>query len=67
MLNLDVTLLFKLGAVSIITIILEKILKTSGRDEFAMVINLAGIIISLMMVIGLIGKLFNEVKALFQF
>ena len=67
MLNLDIALLFKLGAVSIIIIILEKILKTSGKDEFAVVINIAGIVIILMMVIGLISKLFNEVKALFQF
>lgn len=67
MLNLDVALLFKIGAVSIIIIILDKILKTGGKDEFAVVINLAGIVVILIMVMSLIGKLFNEVRTMFQF
>lgn len=63
---LDVSLIFKIGAVSILIIILDKILKTSGYDDYAVITNLAGIVIILMMVISLINKLFNAVKTMFQ-
>lgn len=63
---LDVNLIFKIGAVSILIIILDKILKTSGYDDYAVLTNLAGIVIILMMVINLVNKLFNAVKTMFQ-
>ncbi|WP_125152253.1 stage III sporulation protein AC [Clostridium rectalis] len=63
---LDINLIFKIGAVSILIIILDKILKTSGYDDYAVITNLAGIVIILMMVINLVSKLFNAVKTMFQ-
>lgn len=63
---LDVSLIFKIAAVSILIIILDKILKTSGKEDYAVVTNLAGIIIVLMMVISLLSKLLNTVKTMFQ-
>ncbi|AVP54129.1 MULTISPECIES: stage III sporulation protein AC [Clostridium] len=62
---LDINLIFKIGAVSILIIILDKILKTSGYDDYAVITNLAGIVIILMMVINLINKLFNAVRTMF--
>jgi stage III sporulation protein AC len=62
---LDVGLLFKIGAFGIFLMILEKVLKASGKDEIAMITNLSGIIIILMMVIGLISKLFGSVRTMF--
>ncbi|EJO5346983.1 stage III sporulation protein AC [Clostridium botulinum] len=63
---LDIQLIFKIAAVSILVIILDKILKSSGKDDYAVVTNLAGIVVILMMVINLINKLFNAVKTMFQ-
>lgn len=63
----DVNLIFKIAAVSILIIILDKILKTTGKDDYAVITNLAGIVIILMMVINLINKLFSTVKTMFQF
>lgn len=63
----DVNLIFKMAAVSILIIILDKILKTTGKDDYAVITNLAGIVIILMMVINLINKLFSTVKTMFQF
>jgi stage III sporulation protein AC len=62
---LDVSLLFKIGAFGILLMILEKVLKASGKDEIAMITNLSGIVIILIMVIGLISKLFNSVRTMF--
>lgn len=64
---LDVNLIFKIGAVSIVVIVLDKVLKTTGKDDYAVIANLAGIIIVLMMVIDLINKLFSTVKTMFRF
>ncbi|ABS39878.1 stage III sporulation protein AC [Clostridium botulinum] len=63
---LDIELIFKIAGVSILVIILDKILKSSGKDDYAVVTNLAGIVVILMMVINLINKLFNAVKTMFQ-
>jgi stage III sporulation protein AC len=62
---LDIGLLFKIGAFGIVLMILDKILKASGKDEIAMITNLAGIVIVLITVIGLIGKLFSSVRTMF--
>lgn len=64
---LDINLMFKIGAFGIVLMILEKILKASGKDEIAMITNLSGIIIILMMVISLISKLFSSVRTMFTF
>ncbi|KYH29810.1 MULTISPECIES: stage III sporulation protein AC [Clostridium] len=64
---LDVSLIFKIAAVSILIIILDKILETTGKKDYAIIANLAGIIIVLMMVINLINKLFSTVRTMFQF
>jgi stage III sporulation protein AC len=62
-----VSLIFKIAAVSILIIILDKILETTGKKDYAIIANLAGIIIVLMMVINMINKLFSTVRTMFQF
>ena len=59
-------LLFKIAGVGILLIIIDKILKSSGKDDIAVITNMAGIVIILMMVINLISKLFTAVKTMFQ-
>lgn len=63
---LDVSLIFKIAAIGILIIIIDKILKSSGKDDYAVMVNLAGIVIVLMMVISLISKLFDTVRTMFQ-
>ena len=64
---LDVSLLFKIGATGILIIIIDKVLKSGGKDDIAVVADLVGVILLLMMVINLVSKLFTSVKTLFQF
>lgn len=63
---LDISLLFKIGATGVVLIVLDKVLKSNGKEDIAAITNLAGIVIILMMVISLIAKLFNDVKVMFQ-
>ena len=60
-------IIFKLAGIGLITSIVNQILKYCGKEEIASVTTLAGLIISLLMVLGLVQDLFNTVKSLFIF
>ena len=62
----DVSLLFKIGAMGILLMVIEKILKGNGKEEIAVLANLAGIIIILITVIGMISHLFDTVRTMFS-
>lgn len=59
-------MMFKIGVAGVLIVIIDKILKSSGKDDIAVVTNMAGIVIILMMVINLINKLFTTVRTMFQ-
>lgn len=63
--SLDVSLLFKIGAMGVLLIIIDKVLKSGGRDDISVLTNLAGIVIILIAVLNIIYKLFDSVKTLF--
>lgn len=62
----DVSLLFKIGAMGILLMVIEKILKGNGKEEIAVLANLAGIIIILITIIGMISNLFDTVRTMFS-
>ncbi|MEW8955696.1 stage III sporulation protein AC [Clostridium sp.] len=64
---LDYNMLFKIGGIGIVLLILEKVLKSSGKDDVATMTNIAGIVIILIMIITMIAKLFDSVKTMFMF
>lgn len=63
---LDISILFKIGAMGVLIIVIDKVLKASGKDDIAVVTNIAGIVIILITVIGLIMDLFNTVRTMFM-
>ncbi|GFP76708.1 MULTISPECIES: stage III sporulation protein AC [Clostridium] len=63
---LDLSLIFKIAGAGIILLIIDKVLKGSGKDDVATIANIAGIVIILTMVINLISKLFDSVKTMFM-
>ncbi|MDF2839747.1 MAG: stage sporulation protein [Clostridia bacterium] len=63
---MDVDLIFKIAAIGIVTAVLSRILYQSGKDEFAVITGIAGTAIVLMMLVGMIAKLFDTVKTMFQ-
>ena len=63
---MDVDMIFKIAAVGIIVAVLYRVLKAADRDEQAMMVTLAGVVVVLMMVINLISQLFNTVKTMFR-
>ena len=57
---LDFSMIFKIGGVGILIAILDKVLKSIGREEYATLSNILGIVLILFMVIQLIGDLYNN-------
>ena len=63
---LDINILFKIGAMGVLLVVIDKVLKASGKDDIAVITNIAGIVIILITVIGLISNLYNTVKTMFM-
>ena len=64
---MDITVVIKIAAVGIIVAILNAILVRSGRDDYAMMTILAGIVAVLMMLIPQFSNLLDSVKKLIEF
>ncbi len=59
-------LVFKIAAVGIIVAVLQQVLSRSGRDEYAMITVLAGILAVLAMLIPEISELYDTLGSVFR-
>jgi stage III sporulation protein AC len=62
---LDVDFIFRVAAIGIIVAVLNQLLVRSGREDQAMLTSLAGLVVVLLMIINVIGDLFDTVKSVF--
>ncbi len=62
---MDVNFIFKIAASGIIVAVLNQLLTRSGREEYAMITTLAGLVVVLMMIVPQIGNLFQYIKSIF--
>lgn len=63
---MDVDLIFKIAAVGILVAVLNLLLTRSGRDEQALMVTIAGLIVVLMLIVQQIADLFELIKTLFD-
>lgn len=63
---MDVNIIFKIGAIGILVAVLYIVLKNTGREELALMAALGGLVVVLMMVIQMIGDLFENVRTIFK-
>ena len=63
---MEVSILFKIGAIGIITIIISQIFQHQGKNDLATLTGLAGLVIVLFIVLQMLGSLFAEVKNIFD-
>ena len=64
---MDVDLIFKIAAIGILVAVLNQLLVRSGREEQALMVTLAGLVIVMMVMIQQISDLFSLTKNLFDF
>ncbi|MCM1024785.1 MAG: stage III sporulation protein AC [Prevotella sp.] len=64
---MELDLIFKIAGVGIIVTVLNLLLKKSDRDEYALMVTIAGLIVVLAMIINEIAELFETVRSVFGF
>lgn len=64
--QVEVGIIFRIGAVGILVSVLCQVLKHSGREEQAFLASLSGLIVVLFWVLPYIYDLFENVKRLFS-
>ncbi|MBE6767130.1 MAG: stage III sporulation protein AC [Clostridia bacterium] len=62
---MDVDFIFRIAAIGIIVAVLNQLLVRSGREDQAMLTSLAGLVVVLLMIINVIGDLFDTIKSVF--
>ena len=62
---MSVDLLFKIAGVGILVAVLNQVLTKAGREDQAMLVNITGVVIVLMVVVKEISNLFGSVKTIF--
>lgn len=60
---MEVGIIFKIAGVGLLTAIINTVLKKSDKDEIATLVTLTGLVIVLMMVLDMLGGLFDSLKS----
>ena len=63
---MNIDLIFKIAAIGIIVAVLNQLLVRSGREEQALMVTLAGLVIVMVVMLQQISDLFALTKALFN-
>lgn len=63
---MSVDMLFRIAGVGILVAVITQLLKQSGRDEMATIAAIAGLVIGLLMMLDMIGDLFESVRQVFD-
>lgn len=64
---MDVDLIFKLAALGILVSVLNLLLAKSGRDDYGLIVTLAGLLVSLLVIVNKVNELFETIRFLFEF
>ena len=62
---MDVGLVLRVAGVGMLVSVACQILGKAGRDEQAMLVSLAGIVLVLLMLVEEIGRLFDTIRGIF--
>mgnify|MGYP003307420110 FL=1 len=62
---MDISFIYKIAAIGLITAIINQILQKSGKEEYTIIITVAGIIIVALMLLPFIRDFNDELSSLF--
>ena len=62
---MEVDLIFQIAGIGIIVAVMNQLLTRSGRDEQAMMVTIAGLVVVLLLLVDRIAQLFTAVKTVF--
>lgn len=64
---MELTLIFKIAAVGILVAVINQLLQKAGKEEYTLIITIAGLIIALMMFLPALIELKDELSSVIQF
>lgn len=62
---MDIAFLFKIAGIGLIVAVLQQMLSKAGREEFATLTVLTGIIVIIAMIIPQLSEVFEEIESIF--
>lgn len=63
---MDITFLFKIAGIGLIVAVLQQMLSKAGREEFATLTVLTGIIVIIAMIIPQLSEVFEKIESIFS-
>lgn len=64
---MEIVLIFKIGAIGLAVAVLHQVLARSGREEYAMLTTLAGVLVVVMMLLPELAELISTLKKIMDF
>lgn len=62
---MDIELVFRIAAFGIIISVISQLLTRAGREDIATLATLAGLVIVMMIVVGLLSDFFTNIRSMF--
>ena len=63
---MDLSILFRLAILGILTSMVNMLLKKSDKDDIATLVNLAALVIALLTVLDMVAGLFDNIRSIFE-
>ena len=64
---MEIDFVFRIGAIGMLVTVVSLLLKRAGREDMAALATMAGLIVVLMMVVGMVSEFFESIRAMFAF
>ncbi len=64
---MDLTILYKIVAIGLLTAIASILLKKANRDDIATIVSIVGLIMALVLLVDMLSQLYTTLQSLFDF
>jgi stage III sporulation protein AC len=64
--TMEVDLIFQIAGIGIVVAVINQLLSRAGRDEQALLVTIAGLVVVLFILTERIGQLFMQIKQIFN-
>ena len=62
---MEIDFVFRIGAIGMLVTVVSLLLKRAGREDMAALATMAGLIVVLMMVVGMVAEFFESIRVMF--
>lgn len=63
---MNADIIWQIAGLGMLIVVVHSVIKTAGRDELAWMVSVAGVVVVLWRVIGVVNDLFQAVKSVFH-